>query len=141
MGQVDRSQVESAKVVRERGTRDQQAAVASGQIGLRKAADQIRGTTKKPKKKKKNAKLADTGKNPERIQRQREQAKIWARIKDPLIGLTSLPRAADVVALVRAHGQRTRLVDERLASALQWLKDFEHEWRKESRGENREDAA
>lgn len=140
MANVPEAHIYDAKAVRERGTSEQKDAVASGRIGVRKAADQIRGTAKKPKPRKKNAKLADTGKNPERIQRQREKAKIWAQIKDPLIALTSLPRAADVVAIVRSYDKKG-LVDERLASALQWLKDFDHEWRKESRGENREDAA
>lgn len=43
--------------------------------------------------------LSDTGKNPERIERQRVNAGIWAALRDALTHLTALPLPGDVVSI------------------------------------------
>ena len=48
---------------------------------------------RRPKEKKKSDKLADVGKNPERIQTLRLRAGLWRRLRDALDHLTSLPCA------------------------------------------------
>ncbi len=68
-----------------------------------------------------------TGKNPERIQRQRMNAEIWGRVRDALSHLTSLPLASDVVFIVRTN-DKAGLVNKRLAGARRWLEEFAHAW-------------
>lgn len=79
--------------------------------------------------------LRQAGKNPERIQEQQLRAGIWQQVRDALINLTSLPNAAEVVVIVRAHARDKTLVDKKLAHALNWLKEFSDGWRKGSSDE------
>lgn len=72
--------------------------------------------------------LNKAGKNPERIQEQQMRAGIWQQVRDSLINLTSLPDAAEVVAIVRAHARDKSLVDKKLKPALNWLKEFSDGW-------------
>lgn len=74
--------------------------------------------------------LAKAGKNVERIQDQQFRAGIWQQVKDALIHLTSLPNAEEVVAIVRAHARDKTFVDKKLATALNWLREFSDGWSK-----------
>lgn len=79
---------------------------------------------------KKKVPLNKAGKNPERIQEQEMRAGIWRQVKDSLINLTSLPDAGEVVEIVRAHARDKKLIDKKLAPALNWLREFHDGWRK-----------
>lgn len=78
----------------------------------------------------KKVSLSKTGKNVERIQEQQLRAGLWLQVKEALIALSSLPDAAEVVAIVRAHARDKTLVDKKLAPALKWLKEFSDGWSK-----------
>lgn len=127
---VGKSTVDSARVVLHRGTVEEIAAADAGEVGIDTVARAIRkGAAPEKRKARRAAPLAQAGGNPERIQRQQMHAEIWARLSDGLIGLTSLPLPSDVVEIVAANLTRSRVVDDRLARSLQWLKDFDHAWR------------
>lgn len=128
--------VTSARTVMRQGTPEEIKLVEDGGASVNTIAKQI--ISKEPAEKraqKRNAPLSQSGKNPERIQRQQINAEIWGRVRDALTHLTSLPIPGDVVAIVRAN-DRTGLVDSRSAAALQWLKEFNDVW-----NNGREDAA
>lgn len=127
---VDRSTVQYAKVVQREGTEDEVRAVERGEAAVSTIARQI--MAKRPpeeRKKLRDEPLSQSGRNPERIQRQQINAEIWGRIRDALTHLTSLPQASDVAAIARAN-DKTGLVEARLQSAIQWLGDFHNEWSK-----------
>lgn len=131
---VSPATVVNARKVLHHGTPEEIAAVESGQASVSTIAEDIRRGAppeqrgkNKPKKVRDRKSEKNKGKNPERIERMRIKAQVWAQVRDSLINLTSLPLPADAVALVRAS-DRTGLVDARLAKALNWLKDFSDEW-------------
>lgn len=125
---IGKTTVIEAKKVLKDGTPEEIAAVESGEIAASTVAKQIRkGIPKEQRKTKRAAPLSQTGKNPERIEKQRIKAEIWGRVRDALTHLTSLPLPTDVVSIARAS-DKTGLVDDRLARSLKWLKDFENEW-------------
>lgn len=127
---VSRDTVVSAKKVLAAATPDEIAAVERGEASAHTIADQIRkGQSPEKRKVRRDAPLSQTGKNPERLQRQQMNAELWARLSDALLGLTSLPLPSDVAEIVAGNVNRRRVVDERLARSLQWLKDFDHAWR------------
>lgn len=127
---VHQTSVSSAKKVLREGTAEEVSAVERGEVAASTIAKQIRkGQSPEKRKSKRNAPLAQIGKNPERIQRSQMQAEIWARMSDALIGLTSLPLPVDVAKIIAANPNRRRAVEERLTRSLQWLKDFDHAWR------------
>lgn len=122
--------VRHARKVLTEGTAEEIAAVDRGEVAASTIAKQIRkGASPEKRKANRKAPLAQAGKNPERIQRAQMKAELWARLSDALIGLTSLPLPADVAEIVGGHPNRTKVVEERLARSLQWLKDFDHAWR------------
>lgn len=127
---VSPTTVHNAKTVIKGGTREEIAAVESGDAGVKPIAEQIRAKVPPAKRAQRRSEpMASVGKNPERIQRQQINAEVWGRIRDALTNLTNLPLPSDVVSIVRAN-DRTGLVDARCAQALQWLKDFSDAWRK-----------
>lgn len=127
--------VSHAKKVLTEGTPEEIEAVDKGEAAVTTIAKQIRAKCSPERREKKRSEpLSQSGRNPERIQRQQINAEIWGRIRDTLTHLTSLPHPSDVAAVARAH-DKTGLIDARLAQSLQWLKDFEHEW------SNRDEAA
>lgn len=126
---VSPTSVHNAKTVLKGGTRDEITAVESGDAGVKPIAEQIRAKVPAAKRAQRRAEpISQTGKNPERIQRQQINGEIWSRVRDALTNLTNLPLPSDVVSIVRAN-DRTGLVDARTAPALQWLKDFSDAWR------------
>lgn len=131
---VGRASVQNAKKVLAEGTPEEIAAVERGEVGVKTVADQIRKRIDpEERKRRRDAGMSQTGKNPERIQRQQINAEIWGRVRDAVTHLTSLPLPADVVAIVRAH-DKTGLIDQRLSRAMDWLKEFDNEW--SDRGED-----
>lgn len=73
--------------------------------------------------------------NPPRQARGREA--ITARVKDAIVALSGLPRAAEVVGYFDGTDQAI-IVGERLSDAAQWLSDFAVLWPK---GDNSAEAA
>ena len=127
---VSPDSVHKAKIVLKEGTAEEIEAVRRGDASVHTIAKQIRkGQSPEKRKARRDEALAQTGKNPERIQRQQMHAELWARLSDALLGLTSLPLPSDVAEIVAGNVSRRRVVDDRLSRSLQWLKDFEHEWR------------
>lgn len=128
---VSRDTVYEAKKVLREGTIEEIEAVRNGAVSVNTVAKKIR-QSQPPQKRKANrqAPLAQSGKNPERIQRAQMQAAIWARVSEALTALTSLPLPADVVAIIAANTKRSQVVKERLARSLKWLKEFDDAWRK-----------
>lgn len=51
-------------------------------------------------------------------------AEVWAKVREALDALTSLPMATDVVAIVRKNPQRNEMVSRKLLPAHTWLEDF-----------------
>lgn len=128
MMDVARHTIGRARVLLDHGTPQEIAAVESGRRGLRKLTDEIKARlppeAEKPKPKQDKR---QSGKNPERIQRQQINAEIWGRVRDALVHLTSLPRPLEVMPIARAC-DRTGLVDARVLQALQWLEEFADGW-------------
>lgn len=128
MMDVARQTIGCARTILDHGTPEEIASVESGRRGLRKLADKIKerlapeGEKQKPKQG-----TRQSGKNPERIQRQQINAEIWGRVRDALVHLTSLPRPLEVMPIARAS-DRTGLVDARVLQALQWLEEFADGW-------------
>lgn len=126
---VGRQSVTDAKKVLSEGTPAEVSAVERGEMAVSTIADQIRsGESPKQRQRRRDESLSQTGRNPERIQRQQINAEIWGRVRDSLIHLTSLPKPSDVVSIAYAH-DKTGLIDARVPQALQWLKDFADECR------------
>lgn len=126
---IHRSTVADARKVLREGTEEEIEAVDSGNASVGTVADQIRekiSPTKREKKRKEP--LSQSGRNPERIQRQQMNADIWRRLGDALSALSGLPLPADVAAIVAGNVARRQHVERYLAQSFQWLKDFEHEW-------------
>lgn len=125
---VGTTSVQNAKTVMRDGTPEELAAIQRGDLGVNRLADQIRAKSPAKERAKKRAEpMSQSGKNPERIQRQQLNAEIWGRIKDALIHLTSLPLPDDAAAIARTN-DRAGFVDARLSKATEWLKEFSDAW-------------
>jgi ParB-like chromosome segregation protein Spo0J len=134
---VNRATVVAAKKVLRDGTAEEIKAVEAGKAAVSTIAKEIRA--KKPPEERAarlNAPLSATGKNPERIERQRVHAQMWGALRDALSNLTGLPLPSDVVSIARAH-DRTGLVDAKLLSALEWLEGFSDAWTNKTASEDR----
>lgn len=124
------STIQEAKTVLARGTADEVKAVQEGRVAASTIAKQIRANaTPAQRQKRADSSLGSIGKNPQRIENQRINAEIWARLDAALDGLTNLPNPGEVVAIVRGNASRTRAADARLDRSLKWLEEFAHEWR------------
>lgn len=120
--------IQNAKTVLEHGTPEEIQAVKQGTAAVTTIAKQIRKKTPKEiRKAKRGEPVSSRGKNPERIQAMQLRAAVWGQIRDALTNLTSLPAPSEVAAFAREH-DKTGLVDARLNAALNWLKEFSHEW-------------
>jgi hypothetical protein len=57
-----------------------------------------------------------------------DRSSMWAHLRDALDHLNSLPRACDVAPEVAKLGKVGKIIDDRLSSAVQWLREFQTEW-------------
>ncbi len=127
---VGRTTVQEAKTVLDRGTEEEILAVERGEIGVGPLAREIRrGVPSAVRAGNREASLAQTGKNPERIQRQQLNAKVYREVRDAVVNLSGLPRPADVVKIVRA--QDRGVVGPKLEAAMYWLMEFSDEWNRQ----------
>lgn len=119
---ISRDLVAQGKRVLAQGLPEEIAAIERGAASASTVGDRIRLRIPDAEKQKRKA-LSQTGRNPERFQRQQMNAQMWAHVREGLIHLTSLPRVEDVVPVVRRM-DRAGLTDQKLAAALGWLKEF-----------------
>lgn len=113
-----------ARTVLERGTAEEILAASTGAVALHTLAKAIRrGVPAEGRIEKLNEKDAA------RLERQREEAALYQTLKDALLKLTGLPRASDVAEATRRQHKRNTDVERCLPIAIQWLKEFEHEFR------------
>lgn len=125
---VSRDTLFNAKKVIAEGTTEEIEAVRKGDMSVNTVAKGIReGASAEKRAKQRDAPLAESGKNPERIQRLQVRAEIWGHVRDGLVNLTSLPLPSEVVKIARAM-DKTGLVDARLAKSINWLEEFAREW-------------
>lgn len=126
---VSRASVQEAKTVLTRGTNEEIHAVETGEAAVGTLGRQIRAMTPPQKRAKKRGEpISQTGKNPERIQRQQLHAEIWERLRETLANLTGLPLASEVATMARSNINRAGYVDARLAKSIQWLTEFSNAW-------------
>lgn len=129
---VSESSVTDAGTVLRDGTAEEVSAIEAGAAAASTTAKQIRAKMPVEKRaKKRDEPLSQSGKNPERIQRQQMHADIWAKLSDAIIGLTALPVPRDVVAIVNGNVNRRRVINDRLPRALQYLTEFSDAWNAE----------
>lgn len=122
---VNRSTVIFARKVLQEGTADEIDAVEKGVAAVSTIAKQI--TANVPKEERHITKTESRA-NQQRVSNQQMNAQIWNSLKEGLTLLGNLPLPADVVRIARQYDSRTNIIDARLASTLNWLKEFSHEW-------------
>lgn len=134
LGRVNPSTVDEAKVVLARGNPEDIQAVREGRAAVSTIARRIRKEAKEgaPKKARK---LSETGKNEQRIERQKFEASIWQTLSEALDGLASLPMATDVVAIVLSNPKRMQTLEGKLPRATSWLEGFADAWNRRSSDE------
>lgn len=127
---VERSTVAFAKNVLKDGTQDEINAVRDGRASVTGIGRQIRAGIPAEEREldTKNSRASKEGKK-RGAKRLQLNAMMWGRLRDGLNNLSDLPRPADAVPIAR-HMDRVGLVDSKLFSTIQWLKEFAHEWSK-----------
>ena len=111
------------------GTPEEISAVEKGEAAVGTLGRQIRdGMPRHIRAKNHAAPLSQSGKNPERIQRQQLNAEIQGRVRDVLVNLTSLPLPTEVAAIIRGNNLSADFVDARLEKSLHWLTEFSNAW-------------
>ena len=121
--------VSAAKTVLDRGTPEEIKGIEAGALSAEAVAKQIRSGVSPEKRKKERAQeLSNTGKNPERFQRHRENADMWGRLRIAIENIGGMPLAADAVPIVRSM-HRGAMTAEKIARAVNWLVAFQKEWK------------
>lgn len=125
---VNRSTVVYAKKVLKEGSPEEVAACDRGEASVNTVGRMIaRGASPTKRASLRDKEIIQKGKNPERLQKQQMRADLWARLKDALVSLSSMPDAAEVADMVRSM-DRTQLVEKRLPIAQRFLKELENGW-------------
>ena len=125
---VGERSVRDANVVLTEGTEAERAAVRQGTARVKPLAARIRTRNAQPElAQKKAGKLLRPATNVHRIDNQRVKAALYNRVRDSVMNLAEMPRACDVVEVVRKV-QRSHVVGEKLPKALKWLQEFCSEW-------------
>lgn len=124
---VSRDSVLCAKTVLRNGTPEEIKAVQDGNAAVSTLADAIRKKIPASTRLRKSD-PATVGKNPQRFENARINGEIWARTRDALDHLTSLPLPSDVAAIGRGNLNRQKYIDAKLARATQWLTEFSNAW-------------
>lgn len=128
LGGVHKTTLNEAKRIVREGTAEDIEAVLSGQRTVNAIVSYIKGRVSLEERKRLEALgISKRGRNPEKYQQQQMRGKIWAQLRDALVNLTSLPLPSDVVKIARNY-DKTSTVDERLLSALDYLREFADLW-------------
>lgn len=118
-----RSVVRATKII-DYGTPEQIAAVVRGEVSVTAMEQQVQPSPEAMAKK--AARPIDrnpAGSSSRRADTLRRNGQIWGQLRDAINNLTSLPMPSDVVAIARGN-DRSKILDTKLTSALNWLKDF-----------------
>jgi hypothetical protein len=95
---VSRASVVNARKVLNEGTSEEIEAVTRGDAAVGTIAQKIRAKVPAPERKaRRGASLAETGRNPERIQRQKINAEIWGRVRANHRNSIDTPSSAKVL--------------------------------------------
>ena len=124
---VNRDTIFHAKRVLEDGTAEEIKAVERGEAAVSTIAKQIRNRVPEEKRYIKNTAAHDG---------RRANAKLWQELRSALEAINSMPQAADLARVVKHYGERTGIVDQHLAHAIDWLTEFQVSW-----NANKKDAA
>lgn len=116
-----RSSVQEAMMILRLGTPEEISAVESSDAPMGGTTDAIYARTTPDERR-------ATARKPVYHQNVTEgrgfDAEVWAKVREALDALTSLPMATDVVAIVRRNPQRNEMVSRKLLPAHTWLEDF-----------------
>ena len=118
---VNKTNISNAGTILVEGTKAEINEVESGESAISTVAKKVRD--RRPKSKKKSQ--GDVA----RSETHRMYGILWKHLRSALDHLTSLPLPADVIPAVKS-GNKGELLEAKLTSALNWLKEFEHEWNK-----------
>lgn len=126
---VSRPQLHEAKVVLARGTPEEIAAVEAGQESSSMLGRDIKaGLTPKERAAKRTpeaAKLAQAAS----AQTLAMRGRIYGQVRDGVVALSTLPRPADVVRIVKTTSQHERKITAEIINrALAWLTEFSNAW-------------
>lgn len=123
---VSRSSISVARLIVEFGTEEQLEIVSSGQVGFRTMGDIIRKSLPPEVRAKVQGKAGVW--TEARRQNQHSDSEIWQKLIGAISALKGLPKPEDVVRVVTKNGVRKITLENNLDAALNWIKDFEHEW-------------
>lgn len=113
----------NVRIILQFGSPEQIASMRAGQATIRSMVKEVRKLV--PKK----SRTHNTPAIPKNILARNDlDAQMWTSLGDAIKNLTSLPRPADVVAMVRRNGQRKELVQSKLLDALNWITEFSDAW-------------
>lgn len=118
---VSRDTVQHARVVLDHGTPEEIRQVERGEAAVSTVAKQIKQGVAAPERKPR------TRDDTNRANTLRVNAEIWHQFKEATGLLSGMPHAEDAVRIIRGQ-DKARIVPERVAMSLQWLKDFSDEW-------------
>jgi hypothetical protein len=120
---VNRSTVNSGKLLLKEGTPDQIKAVRAGKASVTMIAREIRANRSEAEKAEKQTENVKS--HTERMQMQSE---IYNSVRDGLEALCGQPKAADVVKIIRGRKQLEKVIGPKIQPALNWLKEFADAW-------------
>ncbi|WP_141697762.1 hypothetical protein [Bradyrhizobium yuanmingense] len=114
-----------ARIVLDKGTPEEIAAVEGGKLSVRTAVNVItcRNTSIAGRKNHAKVSVSAKGRNPDRIAKMRRDNAIWKDLRGALLALTSLPLPSDVARVIKGK-DRVGIVKSKLSSAQQWLEEF-----------------
>lgn len=136
---VSRSSISVARLIVEFGTEEQLEIVSSGQVGFRTMGDIIRKSLPPEVRAKVQGKAGVW--TEARRQNQHSDSEIWQKLIGAINALKGLPKPEDVVRVVTKNGVRKITLENNLDAALNWIKDFEHEWNIFQRGKPQKDTS
>lgn len=119
-----------AKTVLKEGTEAEVKAVETGKAAVSTIAKQIRNRVP-PDDRNLGGRQGPVAKaaHAQRISTTQANAKLYASLKEAIILINDLPRPADMAVIARKI-ERGGLIDAKLFSTIQYLKEFAHEWSK-----------
>lgn len=119
MMNVSKGTLARARIVLNEGTPEDIEAIEKGEGAVSTIADRIRDVAPRAPSKSKPQKKETS----DRRAAKQMRGQLWRTLRDALVNLSSLPKPPDMLPIVSEH-DRGGLVDHRLSTSLQWLKDF-----------------
>jgi hypothetical protein len=122
-----RSSVQEAYTILMLGTPEEIAASESGLVGIGPTVQSIRNRTS-PEARQAVARRPVRGVYSN--QKREFEAQVWARLKDGIDALTSMPTPQDVIDIVKKSPQRLEYLSRKALTAHTWLEEFVNAWTK-----------